>query len=95
MRATIRQCDITVYNYHDSHGAPFKMNVKAQCVGGDEGVFAVFTMPNHPDRIGMAWGDDGHWQLADVHGKAWIDGIIEALQAVKQEMVDNDACKPR
>lgn len=84
----MEQCDITVYNYHNSHGAPFKMNVTAQCVGGDEGVFAVFPMPNHPDRVGMAWGDDGHWQLAEVHGRFWLDDIIEALKAEKNTEVE-------
>ena len=82
-QCNIRQCNITVYNYRNDHGAPFKMTVTAQCVGGDEGVFAVFTMPKHPDLIGMAWGDDGHWQLADVINKYRIDGIIEAFKAEK------------
>ena len=61
------------------------MTVTAQCVGGNEGVFAVFPMPDHPDRIGMAWGDDGHWQLADVIGKPWLGDIIEAFKMVKVE----------
>lgn len=85
--ANVRQCRITVYNYHNDHGVPFKMNVNAQCVGGDEGVFAVFLIGT--ERIGMAWGDDGHWQLADVHGRAWLDDIIEALQVIKRGSDEN------
>lgn len=79
----MRMCKITVYNYHNEHGAPFKMTVNAQCVDGDEGVFAVFRMPNYPDRIGIAWGDDGHWQLAAVYGESWVDKMVEALSTAK------------
>ena len=90
----MRQCRITVYNYRNEHGAPFKLNVIAQCVGGDTGVFAVFTMPRHPNLIGIAGGDDGHWQLEGVHGRAWIDSIIAAYQAVKsEECSDEDKYK--
>ncbi len=79
----MRLCKITVYNYHNEHGAPYKVTVNALCVGGDEGVFAVFRMPNHPDWIGTANGDDGHWRLSSVKCEAWLDEMITALSAVK------------
>ena len=81
--SNMRQCNITVYQHPNDHDMPIVMNVTAQCVGGDEGVFAVFTMPAHPDRIGIAKGDDGHWCLVESIGKFWLDDIIEAFKAMK------------
>lgn len=40
-------------------------------------------MPAHPDRIGIAKGDDGHWCLVESIGKFWLDDIIEAFKAMK------------
>jgi len=56
-------------------------NVDAYCAGGEEGVFAIFFIPN-TDTIGIAVGDDGHWKLQQVYHKRWLDPITQtALNA--------------
>ena len=81
----MRPCPITVYNYKEAFYLPGKMEVKAFCVGGPEGVFAVFKIPSDHNLIGIAYGDDGHWQLAKVYHIHWLTGITEALKAVGGE----------
>jgi hypothetical protein len=78
----MKQIEITVYNYENKYGVPYKMTINAFCVGGEEGVFAVFQIPTNPKWIGFADGDDGHWVLHKVFDKGWREGIIEALNAI-------------
>jgi hypothetical protein len=73
---------ITVYNYENKFYVPDKMTVDAFCAGGKEGVFAVFRIPSDWNLIGIAYGDDGHWQIAHVYHKHWLKGIAEAINAI-------------
>jgi hypothetical protein len=78
----MRLVQITVYNYKNEFHLPGKLVVNAFCVGGDEGVFAVFRIPSDHNLIGFAYGDDGHWQIAKVYHQHWLEGIVEALNAL-------------
>lgn len=73
---------ITVYEYINDHDMPNVLEVNAFCVGGKEGVFAVFKMPNNDQLIGFASGDDGHWWLTKTHHINWIGRIAEAIKEV-------------
>jgi len=83
---------ITVYDYSDRLNGlniPVRSekeihkweNIDAFCAGGEEGVFAIFFIPD-TDTIGIAVGDDGHWKLQQVYHKRWLDAITQtALNA--------------
>lgn len=76
-------CNITVYEYPNENEVK-EMKVKAVCVGGEEGVFAVFRMPNNDQIIGFASGDDGHRWLTETHHVDWIGRIAEAIKEIKE-----------
>lgn len=83
----MRLCDITVYDYgsvlHPIPGdqKPKAYRVKAWCVGGDTGIFAVFRHRSFPGCTCYAQGDDGHWWLSGRHHGHWTPEIAEAFQA--------------
>jgi len=78
---------ITVYDYKGVWNRSFttatehqdvkKMDVKASCVGGKEGILAFF---NHENRFCIAQGDDGHWWLMYTCDESWEDKIKESLK---------------
>lgn len=62
-------CKITVFNYHSGGSImlpkredelPDTYEVEAWCVGGEEGIFAVFPHPTQENSVMYAQGDDGH-----------------------------------
>lgn len=57
--------------------------VEAFCVGGVEGVFAVYQVPGQPDLIGFAAGDDGFWREIGSYSKGWLPLIQEALACMR------------
>jgi hypothetical protein len=61
---------------------PYEMKVDAFCVGGKEGVFAVFPTPISSKWVGFANGDDGHWKLSGIFSKEWLKDIVTALNAI-------------
>jgi hypothetical protein len=67
------------YNPHDGTMWPDVLEVDAYCVGGSDGVFAVFQHPEIPERFCIAKGDDGHWQLSEQFHHNWLPKLIEAL----------------
>jgi hypothetical protein len=92
-----RKCKITVYNYHsgfsvmhpkEENKLPEVYDVEAWCVGGDEGIFAVFPHPTRKDSVMYAEGDDGHWWFVGTCGNSWVHKIIHAFtEYVKQEKI--------
>ena len=86
----MRLCWITVYDYFNGGSIlhpipdgqkPKAYKVKAWCVGGDEGIFAVFKHKDFPNCTCYAQGDDGHWWFVGRHHEHWTPEIIEAFQA--------------
>ena len=73
---------IIVYEYINDHDMPNVLEVNAICVGGKEGVFAVFKMPNNDQLIGFASGDDGYWYLTEIYHIHWISEIVEAIDTM-------------
>jgi len=55
-------------------------DVLAWCVGGKEGVFALFI--NEEDLICEAHGDDGHWELVGKFDRYWLDEIADVVDSV-------------
>ena len=84
--AKMRKANITVYDYQltfNDADAVKKYEVEANCVGGDEGVFATFEHESLPDGcIGYATGDDGHWVMQGEIDKNWVPGMIAAFKAI-------------
>lgn len=80
----MKPIQITVYEYINDDDMPNVLEVNAFCVGGREGVFAVFRMLNSDQLIGFASGDDGHWQLTETHHVHWISGIAEVISMIKE-----------
>ena len=88
----MKKCKIIVWDYEDNiHGGhapkeykPVKYEVKAWCVGGEEGVKAYFFIDN---TICMADGDDGGWWLVDRFHMHWIHEIEEAVHAIAVEEI--------
>lgn len=59
------------------------LDVEAYCVGGVDGVQAIFEHESFPPGcVGIASGDDGNWWLVGVIHKHWLPGWIDALQAI-------------
>lgn len=88
----MKRCKIKVYDYGSilhpipRNQMPVCYEVEANCVGGEEGVFAVFEHPSFPEGcVGLAGGDDGHWWLTDKIHKSHIKGIIAAYQGIEVE----------
>lgn len=84
-----KKCKIKVHTFFggEPNREPEVEEVEAWCVGGDEGVFAVWQHPEEEDWINIAHGDDGHWVFEKTISKFWVDGIIEALSL---SMLDNE-----
>ena len=59
--------------------------VEAYCVGGEDGVFAIYQSPTYPDCFEYAQGDDGHWWFAGVMSKSWYPQIVEAMNSILNE----------
>ena len=66
--------------------------VEAYCVGGEEGVFAIYQSPKGEDWYEYAQGDDGHWWFAGVMSKSWYPQIVEAITAIIED--DKDKAQP-
>lgn len=86
----MRKCKIVVWDYFSGGSVlhplsenekPKAYKVNAWCVGGKDGVFAVFKHKDFPSCTCIAEGDDGHWWLVDSHNKHWTPEIVKALQA--------------
>jgi hypothetical protein len=81
----MRKCKITVYDYRDrpDTATPDKYEVEAWCVGGDEGIRALFCQGNTIYEVN---GDDGHWWLVGASDKHWLNETIEMYQAMADEL---------
>lgn len=65
---------------------PAVYEVEAYCVGGDEGVWAIYQSPSNPELLEYAQGDDGFWWFAGTMHKWWFPQMAEAIiNAVKSE----------
>ena len=83
----VRRCEITVCDYRKGDAKtlpepPELYHVEAHCVGGDEGVFAVFRKGK---KIFLASGDDGHWWVIATFSDYWAAGLIIALVQANSE----------
>ena len=76
----MKESEIIVFEYINNTTLPIRHTVNALCVGGNDGVFATFLMPDNPDIIGLAGGDDGHWKLIGSYNVYWGDQILESLK---------------
>jgi hypothetical protein len=70
---------IVVHNHQKRSGFPQELDVDAECVGGLEGVYAVFQHPTNPRWVCTAQGDDGYWTLSNIFDKHWLQGHVDAL----------------
>ena len=81
---------ITVYDYFSGGSILHPLDkgekskhyfIIAWCVGGKDGIFAVFKDPRYPsqDITAYAQGDDGHWWFAGRHDRSWTAEIAEAF----------------
>ena len=86
---------INVWDYQDAvHGGNIwhaqeeekSYDVDAFCVGGDEGVYAIFENPIDVNTFCIAYGDDGHWYITGRFGKSWIKEIISKLQLYEKDL---------
>ena len=59
--------------------------VEAYCVGGDEGVWAIYESSKFPGCYEYAQGDDGSWWFAGVMAKSWYPEIVEAITSMINE----------
>ena len=59
--------------------------VEAWCVGGKDGIFAIFTHPDNPVITCYAQGDDGFWWFAGRHHQAWDAEILDAITQYTKE----------
>ena len=83
---------ITVRNYFKGHSilhprsdtdAPVEWHVDSYCVGGEDGVLAVFEHPDLPEGcIGFAQGDDGHWWFSGCIHRHWMPEYLNAIAAI-------------
>ena len=81
----MHKCQITVY---DKEKGGVVYSGLAFCVGGDFGIRAYYTLPNSPNIIHEAHGDDGYWWNADSSfHRDWSNEIVQALEAIRDEMV--------
>lgn len=74
---------ITVYNEGRDRpifpGLPFKVEVDAWCVGGEEGIIAFFF---HGRYLCEAHGDDGHWWLSGYMDMYWTKAFKNAVAEI-------------
>jgi hypothetical protein len=59
--------------------------VNAWCVGGEDGVFALFPDPENANLFCEAHGDDGHWWIVGRYSYPWAKQIIEAYQEISKK----------
>lgn len=79
-----RKCEITVdaREYIGKYGydIPEVFSTNAWCVGGEEGIMAIFDSLHIPHCFMIARGDDGFWWLTDECSPYWIPNIIEMYE---------------
>lgn len=76
---------ITVYDYTTAD-AVRSATVDAYCVGGIDGVYAVYPHPTDPNCVALAVGDDGHWWFVQSFHKAWFASLAEAFQNISKDI---------
>lgn len=58
------------------------VDVEANLLGGEEGVFATCRNPSRYEECWLIAGDDGAWWFVASYHQEWIPGVIAALKRV-------------
>ena len=56
------------------------IEVDANLVGGEEGVFATCRNPQNYEEVWLIAGDDGMWWFVASYHQDWINSVIAALK---------------
>lgn len=56
------------------------VEVDANLLGGEEGVFATCRDPDNYEMVWLIAGDDGFWQYIGCYHQDWLPGILVTIK---------------